>query len=146
MELQHGLYTTLSAACDTALKITSGIKEALKLVIVSARMTKRLVAQHGSFANIWEPTLWTKLHDRLLAHDRFMTSSALVGMCRQFIQLVQTQQERPGTVARECTESGQIDEDTIGSKRKASAYSGAGITAKRIKQAAGVILDGRKGK
>jgi len=146
-ELQRGLYSTLSAACDTSLKITSGIKEALKLVIVSARMTKRLVAQHGPFADIWEPTIWTELHDRLLAHDRFMTSAALVGMCRQFIQLVQTQREQPGTVAGKCTERrDQIDEDAIGSKRKASAYSGVGITAKKIKRATAVILDGRKGK
>jgi hypothetical protein len=141
--LQRGLYSALSAACDTTLKITSGIKEALKLVIVAARMTKRLAAQHGSFANAWDPMIWTELHDRLVAHDRFMASAALVGMYRNFIQIVQSQQGRPGTAAR--VERGQIDEATR-SKRKASAHSGVGITTKKIKRTTAVIRDGQKGK
>ena len=145
-ELQRGLYSALLAACKTTLKITSGIKEALKLAIVAARMTKRLAAQHGSFADIWDPVIWTELHDRLVAHDRIVASAALVGMCRHFIQLVKLQRERPGTAAGECAESrGQIDE-TIGSKRKASAYSGVGITTKKIKRATAVIRDDQKGK
>jgi hypothetical protein len=142
--LQGGLYSALSAACDTTLKITSGIKEALKLAIVAARMTKRLAAQHGSFANAWDPMIWTELHDRLGAHDRFMASAALVGMYRNFIQIVQSQQGRPGTAAT-VERMGQIDEATR-SKRKASAHSGVGITTKKIKRMTAVIRDGQKGK
>ena len=117
------------------------------MVIAAARMTKRLAAQHGSFADIWEPTIWKELHGRLVAHDRFMASAAMVGMCRQFIQLVESQREQPGTAVRDCAERrGQIDEETIGSKRKVSAHSGVGITAKKIKRATAVIRGGQKGK
>jgi hypothetical protein len=117
------LHSTLSAACDPCLKSISisGIKEALKLVIVAARTTKHLVAKYGSFSNIWDPTIWTELHQRLVAQDRFMVSTALVGMCRQVIQLVQTQQPLPSAEAGESLKrKGQRDEVTAGNKRKAS--------------------------
>ncbi len=114
------MHSTLSAACDPCVKSisVSSIKEALKLVLVAARTTKRLVAKCGSLSNIWDPTIWTELHQRLVAQDRFMDSTALVGMCRQVIQLVQTQQALPSTGAGEYLErKGQM---TAGNKRKAS--------------------------
>jgi DNA polymerase phi len=122
-ELQFGLHSTLSAACDPCLKSisVSSIKEALKLVIVAARTTKRLVAKSGSFSNIWDSTIWTELHKRLVAQDRFVASTALVGMCKQVIELVQTQQALPSTGAGECLKGrGQRDGITAGNKRKAS--------------------------
>lgn len=88
--------------------------------------------------------IWTELHDRLGAHDRFMASAALVGMYRNFIQIVQSQQGRPGTAAT-VERMGQIDEATR-SKRKASAHPGVGITTKKIKRMTAVIRDGQKGK
>jgi hypothetical protein len=134
-ELQRRLCNALSVACDTTIKSTTGIKEALKLVLVAARMTKRLAARYGSFGDIWEPTIWTELQNRLVTHDQFMASAALVDMCRQVIQLMQLQQAPPSAVAGECAEGfGQIDE-TIGSKRKASAHPSVRIRAKKIKRA-----------
>jgi hypothetical protein len=117
------LHSTLSAACDPCVKSisVSSIKEALKLVLIAARTTKRLAAKCGSLSDIWDPTIWTKLHQRLVAQDRFMDSTALVGMCRQVIQLVQTQQALPRTGAGESLErKGQRVEVTAGNKRKAS--------------------------
>ena len=63
--------------------------------------------------------MWTELQQRLVAQDRFKASTALAGMCRQVIQLVQTQQALPSTGAGECLEKGQRDEVTAGNKRKA---------------------------
>lgn len=117
------LHSTLFAACDPCLKSisVSGIKEPLKVVIVAARTTKRLATKYASFSNIWDPTIWTELHQRLVVQDRFMASTALVGMCSQVIQLVQTQQTIPRTGAGECLErEGQSDEVAVGNKRKAS--------------------------
>ena len=120
-ELQHGLYSTLSPTCDTGVKSISisGIKEALKLVLIAVRTTKRLVVKCESFTNIWDPTIWTELHHHLVAQERFMTSATLVGMCGQVIQLVQTQQALPSTA---------------GKKRKADAYAGVDVKPKKTKR------------
>jgi DNA polymerase phi len=130
------LYSTLSAACDPCLKSisVSGIKEALKLVVIAARTTKRLVAKRGSFSNIWDPTIWTELHQRLVEQDRFKASTALVGMCRQVIQLVQTQQALPSTGAGKCLErKDQRDEVTAGNKRKADTND-VDVRGKKLKR------------
>jgi hypothetical protein len=133
-DLQCGLHRALSAACDTGLKSTLGIKEALKLVLVAARMTKRLAAQSRSFGEIWDPTIWNELYNRLIANDRFLASAALVGMCKQVIQLVQLRRALPSVVTGDRAEGcGQIDEETMGRKRKASTYPDIGAGAKKVK-------------
>ena len=136
-ELQSGLHSTLSASCDTGLKSisVSSIKEALKLVLIAVRTTKRLGAKCESFANIWDPTIWTELHHHLVAQERFMASTALVGMCRQVIQLVQAQQALPSTAVGESLEKkGQCDDGTTRNKRKAGAYAGVDARAKKVKR------------
>lgn len=145
-ELQLELYSTLSTACDPCLKSISvpGIKEALKLVLIAARTTKRLVAKYGSFSKIWDPTIWTELHQRLVAQDRFMASPALVGMCRQVIQLAQTQQALPSTGAGKCLErKDQRDEVTAGNKRKAG-NAGVDFKGKKIKRMSTIATRGKK--
>jgi len=147
-ELQTWLYSTLSAACDPCLKSisVSGIKEALKLVLIAARATKRLVAKRGSFSNIWDPAMWTELHQRLVAQDRFKASTALVGMCRQVIQLVQTQQALPSTDTGECLErKGQRDEVTAGNKRKADTNN-VDVRDKKLKRVSPYATRGPCGK
>jgi len=63
-----------------------------------------------------------------------MASTALIGMCRQIIQLVQTQQAPPNTAVGESFErEGQRDEGTAGNKRRADANAGVGIRAKKLK-------------
>jgi hypothetical protein len=146
-----GLYSTLSAACDTDLESisVSGFKEALKLVLIAARTMKRLVtkSKSGSFTNFWDPTIWTELHRRLVAQDRFMASAALIGMCRQIIQLVQTQQALPNTAVGESFESeGRRDEGTAGNKRRADANAGVDIRAKKLKGLSTTANQGQKGK
>jgi hypothetical protein len=139
------LYSTLSTACDPSLKSisVSGIKEALKLALVAARTTKSLVAKRGSFSNIWDLTIWAELHQRILTQDRFKASTALLGMCRQVIRLVQTQETLPSTGAGECLErKGQRDEVTAG-KRKADADD-VDVRGKKIKRIATRGPGGRK--
>ena len=134
-ELQFEMHRALSVTCDTALKSTSGIKEALKLVIVAARMTKRPAAQSRPFGDIWDPTIWTELYNRLITHDRFMASSALVGMYKQIIQLVQLQRVLPSTgTGGHAGTCSQIDDGAMGRKRKASTHPSIGTRAKKIKR------------
>jgi hypothetical protein len=143
--LQRGLYTTLSAACDTTLKSTSGIKGAMKLVLVAARTTKRLATRYGSVGDIWEPTLWTELHKRLVAHDRFKASVALVGMCKQVVQLVQLQRALPSAVAGECANRcDQVNKEITGSKRKASIPPDVGNGGKKAKRLPTATRGGKK--
>ena len=145
-ELQCGLHRALSAACDTTLNSTSSIKEALKLVLVAARMTKRLAAQSRSFGDIWDPMIWTELYSRLIAHNRFMASAALVGMCKQIVQLMQLQRELPTTGAGERAERCGQTNGTMGRKRKASAYPGIGTTVKKNKRVTPLKRGGKNAK
>lgn len=104
-------------------------------MLIAARTAKRLVAKCGSFSNIWDPTIWTELYQRLVAQDRFTASTALVGMCRQVTQLVQTQQALLSTGTEEYLEGkGQRDEMTAGNKRKADTNACVDIRGKKIKR------------
>lgn len=146
-ELQCELYSALSAACDTGFMSisVSVIKEALKLVLIAARTTNRLVAKGGLLTNIWDPMIWTELHHRLIAQDRFTASAALVGMYRQVVQLVEMQQALPSAVVGESLErKGQCDEGTTGNKRKADTYAGIDVRAKKIKRVTASIQGGKK--
>lgn len=116
-------------------------------MLVAARTTKRLVAKSGSFSDIWDPMIWTALHQRLVAQDRFIDSTALVGMCRQVIQLVQTQQALPSTGSEECFErKGQRVEAIAGNKRKASTndVDVRGTKSKRLSTSATRVPGGKK--
>lgn len=146
-QLQYGLHSTLSLGCDTGHKSisVSGIKEALKLVLIAARTTKRLVTKCESFANVWDPTIWTELHHHLVTQDRFKASPALVGMCRQVILLVQTRQTLPSAVAGDSLGGkGQCDEGTAANKRKADAYVGVDARAKKVKRVTATIAGDKK--
>jgi hypothetical protein len=144
-ELQFEIHRALSATCNTALKSTSGTKEALKLVIVGARMTKRLAAQFKSFGDIWDPMIWTELYKPLIAHDRFMASAALVGMYKQIIQLVQLQRVLPSSGTGGHVETcGQTHDEAMERKRKASTYPGIGTGAKKTKQVSPAATRGGK--
>jgi hypothetical protein len=75
-----------------------------------------------------------------------MASTALVGMCRQVIQLVQTQQELPSTGAGECLKKkGQGDEVTVGNKRKASTND-VDVRGKKSKRVSTSVTRGPGGK
>jgi DNA polymerase phi len=123
-QLQRTLHSTLSSICDTDTSSTSSVKEVLKLALVGARTTKRLVVKSDSFMGIWDPTLWINLHSRLLAHGRF---TVLGGMCKQVISLAQS--------LHTSLNIGESHRDgvTVTSKRKADVDSGARAGEKRTK-------------
>jgi hypothetical protein len=131
-QLQGRLHSALSAVCDMDTSSTSSLKELLKLALVGARTTKRLAVKSDSFVGIWEPSMWTELQSRLLAHNRFRASAVLGGMCKQVIHLAQMLQA-PSIGSRECAEDGHKDEVTLGRKRKADADSGAQGRDRRTK-------------
>jgi DNA polymerase phi len=124
-QLQRTLHSALSSICDTSTSSTSSVKEVLKLALVGARTTKRLVVKSDSFVGIWDPTLWTILHSRLLAHGRF---AGLGGMCKEVISLAQT--------LHTSLNIGKSRRDgvTVTSKRKADTDSGARAGEKRTKR------------
>lgn len=78
--------------------------------------------------------MWTELHSRLLALDRF-EASAVGGMCGQVIHLAQMMQAPPSAGAGERTK-GEDHRDgvTTGSKRKADSDSGVRTGEKRMKR------------
>jgi hypothetical protein len=133
-QLQRRLHSALSTGWDADTSSISSLKEVLKLALVGARITKRLAVKSDSFVAIWEPTMWTELHSRLLAHDRFRASVGLSGMCKQVIHFAQTLQAPPSMGAGERKEEDHRDEVTAGSKRKADADSGARAREKRTKR------------
>jgi len=75
-----------------------------------------------------------------------MASTALVGMCRQVIQLMRAQQALPSTGAGECKERrGQRDEVTAGNKRKADAND-VDVRGKHLKRVSTFATRGSRGK
>lgn len=72
-----------------------------------------------------------------------MGSPALVGMCRQVIQLAQTQQTLPSTGVGKCLErKGQRDEVTAGNKRKAD-NAAVDVKGKKIKRMSTIATRGK---
>jgi hypothetical protein len=134
-ELHRTLHSALSSICDTDTSSTSSVKEMLKLALVGARTTKRLAVKSDSFEGIWDPTLWTNLHSRLLAHGRF---AVLGGMCKQVISLAQT--------LHASLNIGESHRDgvTVRSKRKANTDSGAQAGEKRTKRMVSTTKSSRK--
>ncbi|KAI0288393.1 DNA polymerase phi-domain-containing protein [Multifurca ochricompacta] len=131
-QLQCKLYSVISSACNTNATFSSNLKEVLKLALVGARTARRLAAGCKSFATIWEPTSWTELSNRLVAHDRFKASAMLVGICKQIIQSTQIYQ-----VPSSIREAEHIDGQGLGvigrSKRKADVCLDTGVSDKRRK-------------
>jgi hypothetical protein len=73
-----------------------------------------------------------------------MASTALVGMCRQVIQFVQTQQALSSTGAGECLErKGRRDEVAAGNKRKADTND-VDARGKKIKRVSTFATRGGK--
>jgi hypothetical protein len=74
-----------------------------------------------------------------------MASAALVGMCKQVAQLVQTQQALLSTAAGEFLErKGRFDEETVRNKRKAGVHAGVDVRVKKVKRVTAATQDGKK--
>lgn len=126
-QLQSAVNSTLSATRDAGTTSTQSFKEALKLVLVGTRTTKRLMAERATSAGIWEPTIWAELCDCL------KQSASLVELCRQILKSIQGQQPSPMIDGIEGV--GRKREKAIaGRKRKADNSSVNGATGKRTKQ------------
>ena len=141
-ELQSELHSALSAACDAGPNSTSGIKEGLKLVLVAARVTNSLATDSSLFAGIWDSTIWTELLNRFVEHNRFINSSALVGICKQIIRLVQRWQTLPSSKVGE--RSVRWGHEAVGNKRKAIADPDVNVGAKKVKKGI-AIRDNKRG-
>lgn len=133
-ELQRAVYSTLSDTCDADTISTQSFKEALKLILVGTRTTKRLLAEHATSVRIWEPSIWARLCDRL---KRF---ASLVELCRQIVKSVQAQQPPPKVTEGERV-GGKRDNVTAGRKRKADNPVATDVAEKKTKQ----VLPPRKG-
>ncbi|KAH8991045.1 DNA polymerase phi-domain-containing protein [Lactarius hatsudake] len=64
-QLQRSVHSVLSSTCDADTTSTQSFKEALKLTLAGTRITKRLMTQRATSVQIWEPTIWGELCDRL---------------------------------------------------------------------------------
>lgn len=125
-QLQGAVYSTLSDTCDADTISTQSFKEALKLILVGTRTTKRLVAEHATSVHIWEPSIWARLCNHL---KRF---ASLVDLCRQIVQSVQAQQPSPKI---EGERVGRKRENvTAGRKRKANNSAATDVVEKKTKQ------------
>jgi DNA polymerase phi len=126
-QLQRAVHSTLSDTCDADTISTQSFKEALKLILVGTRTTKRLMTERATSVRIWEPSIWARLCDHL---KRF---ASLVELCRQIVKSVQAQQPSPKTTEGD-REGGKREKVTAGSKRKADNSMVTDVTEKRMKQ------------
>jgi len=133
-QLQRAVHSTLSGTCDPDTTSTQSFKEALKLILVGTRTTKRLMAERATSVRIWEPSIWARLCDHL---KRF---ASLVELCRQIVKSVQAQQPSPKIAEGEPV-GGKREKVTAGHKRKADNSMVTDVAEKRTKQ----VLPPRKG-
>lgn len=138
-QLQRAVHSTLSDTCDADTISTQSFKEALKLILVGTRTTKRLMAERATSLCIWEPSIWAGLYDHL---KRF---ASLVELCRQIVQSVQAQQPSPKITEGERV-GGKREKVTAGRKRKADNSIGTDVAAKRTKQVLPPSKGAKKGR
>jgi len=127
-QLQSAVHSTLSATRDADTTSTQSFKEALKLILVGTRTTKRLMVESATSVRIWEPTIWAELCDRP------KQSASLVELCRQIVKGIQAQQPSPKIDGGEGV-GRKREEATAGRKRKADRSLVTGAAEKRTKQA-----------
>lgn len=114
-KLRNAILESLSKACSSTTQIQPAqAKDILKLALVAARQTKRVIQNDGELTSAWEPSKWSNLSSTLASSDRFKASVGLQAMCKQIVQLLQD--DKAGTKA-----SGKKKEKfkTIATKRKA---------------------------
>ncbi|KAF8557343.1 hypothetical protein OG21DRAFT_1494920 [Imleria badia] len=71
---------TLSVDDDCGLSPTQ-IKDLLKLVLSCIRQTRKTT--ESLTIQVWDPTAWKALHDKLSSSNRFKSASSVLNMCRQ---------------------------------------------------------------
>lgn len=137
-QLQRAVHSTLSATCDADPISTQSFKEALKLILVGTRTTKRLMADRTTSMHIWEPANWEELCDRL------KRSSSLVELCRQILKSIEAQQ--PSKINNGERVGGKREKATAGHKRKADNSIGTDVAEKRTKQVLPPSKGAKKGR
>ena len=114
-KLRNAILDSLSKACSGTTQIQPAqAKDILKLALVAARQTKRVVQNDGELSSAWESSKWSDLSSTLASSDRFKASVGLQAMCKQIVQLLQD--DKAGSKA-----SGKKKEKSkaIATKRKA---------------------------
>ncbi|KAI9446728.1 DNA polymerase phi-domain-containing protein [Lactarius indigo] len=123
-QLQRSVHSFLSSTYDADTTSTQNFKEALKLILVGIRTTKRLVTERASSVRIWEPTIWGELCDCL------KQSASLVELLRQIVKSIQAQQSSPNIDVGERV-GRKRDKATAGRKRKADNSIATGTGEKK---------------
>jgi DNA polymerase phi len=80
----------LSACGETASLTTAQIKELLRLALVGIRLTKRASDGTKTISDIWQPSEWEALTERLASTERFKPSTTLRTMCQQIVEASRT--------------------------------------------------------
>ena len=114
-KLRNAILDSLSKACSSTTQIQPAqAKDILKLALVAARQTKRVIQNDGELTSAWEPSKWSNLSSTLASSGRFKASVGLQAMCKQIVQLLQD--DKAGSKA-----SGKKKEKSkaIATKRKA---------------------------
>ncbi|KAH9048219.1 DNA polymerase phi-domain-containing protein [Lactarius hengduanensis] len=123
-QLQRSVHSVLSSTYDADTTSTQSFKEALKLTLAGTRTTKRLMAERATSVQIWEPTIWGELCDRL------KRSASLVELCRQIVKSMQAQQPSPKIDGGERV-GRKGEKATAGRKRKVNNSMVTGATEKK---------------
>jgi DNA polymerase phi len=132
------LYTALvdiiTKACEEKLALTtSQMKDLLKLGLTALRQTQRIASSRDTLQTIWRPDTWDALRKKVLASERFKTSTAVQNMCLQMAKLSQ------GTISPKNSKSGHVEtylESVVATKRKADIadVGGGSVATKESKR------------
>ncbi|KAH9180268.1 hypothetical protein EDB89DRAFT_1918230 [Lactarius sanguifluus] len=123
-QLQRSVHSVLSSTYDADTTSTQNFKEALKLTLAGTRTTKRLMVERATSVQIWDPTIWGELCDRL------KRSASLVELCRQIVKSIRAQQPSPKIDGGERV-GRKREKATAGRKRKANKSMVTGAAEKK---------------
>ncbi|KAI0340127.1 hypothetical protein BDW22DRAFT_1486396 [Trametopsis cervina] len=117
--LRASIQRAVSSSCETGTLTAPHIKDALKLALFAARLTRRVAPSKAQV--MWEPASWDALRDTLAASDRFKSSTGLQAQCTQLTQVVAPKTEKAekakGKAKRKAEDLGAEDDVEVSSKK-----------------------------
>lgn len=90
--LSERLQEVIATASRETTFSAAQMKDLFKLALLAVRQTKRYTPDSPEdLSKTWKPASWNDVLTTLTTNDRFKTSTGLHSMCKQVLQLIQTQ-------------------------------------------------------
>ena len=114
-------------ACSNDLVATAAqIRDVLKLGLLAIRQTQRVMSSSDSLQDLWKPSVWETLHNKVASSERFKASTALQTLCQQ---LAQASRGAPNVKSKSNNKLNGAETEVGQAKRKAVVTTDGGDIA-----------------